>query len=97
MEQRSLIGMIRTRRITGGGPDAAILFANQICIRQLFVAPKSPRDTSLFMQIFGERFSQSVCQRFDHNRAVVVVLTLELFGELISAVNGDRESAKIVP
>ena len=57
IKERSFLGVIGTGWITGGGPDAAIFFADQISIRELFVAPKSPRDASFFMQIFGKRFS----------------------------------------
>src|SRR5215475_11615231 len=88
--------MIRTGWITGSRPDAAIFFPDQIGIRQLFVVPKSPGDASLFMQILSERFSQSVRQRFGHGRAVVVVLALELLGELIGAMNGDCKSTEVI-
>jgi hypothetical protein len=50
-------GVIWTGGIASRGADAAIFFADEISIRQLFVAPKSPRDASFFMQIFGKRFS----------------------------------------
>ena len=65
-------------------------------MRQLFIAPESPRNPCLLMQIFGERFGQSIRQRFGHDCAVVVVLAFEFFGELICAVDGDRKSAEIV-
>ena len=57
IKERSFLGVIGTGWITGGGPDAAIFFADQISIRQLFVAPKSPSDASFFMQIFSKGFS----------------------------------------
>ena len=57
IKERSFLGVIWTGWITGSGPDAAIFFTDQIGIRQLFVAPKSPRDASFFMKIFGKRFS----------------------------------------
>ena len=57
IKERSFLGVIGTGWITGSGPDAAIFFADQISIRQLFVAPKSPSDASFFMKIFGKRFS----------------------------------------
>ena len=57
IKERSFLGVIWTGWITGSGPDAAIFFADQISIRQLFVAPKSPSDASFFMKIFGKRFS----------------------------------------
>ena len=57
IKERSFLGVIGTGWITGSGPDAAIFFADQISIGELFVAPKSPRDASFFMQIFGKRFS----------------------------------------
>jgi len=87
IEERSFLGVIWTRWITGGRPNAAIFFTNQISIGELFVTTKSPRNASFFMQIFGKRFSQSVGQSFGHDRAVVVVLTLELLGKLIRAMD----------
>ena len=56
IKERSFLGVIGTGWITGSGPDAAIFFADQISIRQLFVATKSPRDASFFMKIFSKRF-----------------------------------------
>src|SRR6476661_6666414 len=56
-KERSFIGVIGTRGITGGGTDTAIFFTDQIGIGELLVMPKSPCDASFFMQIFGKRFS----------------------------------------
>src|SRR6476620_1046859 len=55
-KERSFIGVIWTRGITGGGTDTAIFFTDQIGIGELLVMPKSPCDASFFMQIFGKRF-----------------------------------------
>src|SRR5262245_41641421 len=57
IKERSLLGVIRTGRIPGSRTDAPIFFADEISIRQLFVAAKFPRNSSLFMQILGKRFS----------------------------------------
>ena len=57
IKERSFLGVIGTRGITGSGPDAAIFFTEQISIRQLFVALKSLGDASFFMQIFRKGFS----------------------------------------
>ena len=88
--------MIGTGRITGSRPNAAIFFADQIVMRQFFVAPKSPGDPRLLVQIFGKRFRQSIRQRFGHDRVVIVVLTFEFFREFIGAMNRDGKSAEIV-
>ena len=57
IKERSFLGVIWARWITSSGPDAAIFFTDQISMREFFVAPKSPRNSSFFMQIFGKRFS----------------------------------------
>ena len=57
IKDRSFLGVIGTGWLTGGGTDAAIFFTDQISIRQLFVAPKSPSDASFLMQIFSKGFS----------------------------------------
>ena len=57
IKERSFLGVIGTGGITGGGTDTAIFFADEISIRQLFIAPKPPSDASFFVQIFGKRFS----------------------------------------
>src|SRR5437588_12536383 len=56
IEQRSFLGVIGTGGITSSRPNTAILFADEIGMRQLFVASKSPGDASSLMQIFGKRF-----------------------------------------
>ena len=49
------------------------------------------------MQILGARLCETVGERLDHDRAVVVVLGFEPAGELVAAeTGGDRERADVV-
>ena len=88
--------MIGTCRIARRRTNAAIFFTDKIGMRQFFIAPKSPRDPRLLMQIFGKRFREPIRQRFAKNGAVIIVLFLELFGQLICSVNRNRESAQVI-
>src|SRR5438874_13277430 len=77
--------MVRTRRITRGGPDAAIFLANEILIREMLVLSVAPFVTSALVEVFGEGFGDPVCQRFDHDRIVIVMILLELLAKLLHA------------
>ena len=96
IEQRSLLRVIRARGITRRWSDAAIFFAQKIDIRQVFLAPKTPRDPRLFVQVLSKRFRQPVRQRLGQNRVIIIVLGRKLFCQFIRAVNRYRESAKII-
>src|SRR4029450_8947904 len=77
-------------------PDPAIFLADKIDSRQLFIAPKPPRDSGLFMQIFGERFRQAVGERLGQDRVVVIMLMLEFFRELVGAMNRNGKTAEVI-
>ena len=48
------------------------------------------------VRVLGERLGQPVGQRLHHDRLVVVVLRLVPPGELLGAVDGDREPAEVI-
>ena len=77
-------------------PDAAIFLADKIDSRQLFPAAKSPRDSGLFMQIFRERFRQTVGERLGQDRVVVIMLMFEFFREFIGAMNRNGEATEVI-
>src|SRR5580765_4709515 len=41
-EQGALLGVVRTRRIAGRGPDAAVLFGEEIVVRELLLRRVAP-------------------------------------------------------
>ena len=62
IEERALFRVIGDAGYPAGGTNPAIFFADEIFLREFFVAPKSPRDPCLLVEIFRERFRQSVRQ-----------------------------------
>src|SRR5436190_23418994 len=89
--------MIGTRRITGGGSNSAISFANQILRCQIFVAPKSPGLARKFVCIFGERFRQAIRQRFQHDRVIIIVGGFEFCRDFVRAnARGYSEASDVV-
>ena len=96
-EQRPLFRMIRAGRVTRGGSDAAIFLVHQVLRGQVFITPESPGLTRDLVRIFGEGFRQAIGQRFQKDRAVIVVLCSKLFCDLIGTdACGDCESADVV-
>ena len=64
---------------------------------ELFVAAEAPVAAGLGVQVFGERFGQPVGQRLGHDRVVVVVIAVELRGQLVAADAGrDGERAEVI-
>ena len=85
-----------TGRIAGRRTDPAIFFADQIGVRQVFIAAEPPCDSRLFVQILGESFRKPVRQRLGYDCAVIVVIGGKLLSQLVGAVNGHCKSADVV-
>src|SRR4029077_21297486 len=88
--------MIRTGGITGSRPDTAVFFADEVGMRQLFVASEPPGKARLLVQIFGKCFSESICQCFGNDGAVIIMLMLERLRNFICSVNSNGETAEII-
>ena len=88
--------MIGAGRIPRRRADTAIFLADKFDIGQLFIAPETPGDAGLFMQIFRERFCQAVGERFRQDRVVVIMLMFEFFRELVCAVNRNGKATEVV-
>ena len=87
--------MVGAGRIAEGGPDPAEALGDQLLVRQRLVG-RVPLAARPLVQPLGERLGEPVGERLDHDRAVVVVLGLEAIGELVAAVDRDRERADVV-
>src|SRR6476646_8804702 len=95
VEELSLLGVVRTRRITEGRTDPAELLRSQLVGRELLVGlvPRAPHN---LVEVLRERLGEAVGEGLDHDRAVIVVLRLVVSGELVGAVDRDRERADVV-
>ena len=58
--ENRLLRVIGTGGITGSRPDAAIFLVYQICGRQFFQFAKTPFVADAFVEIFGERFGETI-------------------------------------
>src|SRR5436309_15472775 len=74
LPENPLFGVVGAGGIAGGGPDAAILFFDQLFGTQILIPAVAPFFTHALVQVFSERFGESVGQRFSHNGVVVVVV-----------------------
>ena len=83
IEQHPLFGMVRTGRISGRRTNPSILFSDQILVRQLLQLCRTPLLSDSFMEVFGERLGQPVCQRLGHDRIVIVMILIEPAAKLI--------------
>src|SRR5918997_5198925 len=94
-EERLLLAVVGTGGIAVGRPDAAVALGDQLVIREAWalLVPLAP---CLLMEVLGERLCQTVRERLDHDRPVVVVLALVPARELVGAVDRDGESADVV-
>src|SRR5215213_7511367 len=73
--------MVRTSRIAERRPNSAVLFLNQVVVRQILESAVAPFTANTLMQELSKRFRQSIRQCLDHNRVVIVVLRFELMRE----------------
>ena len=96
-EQRAFLGVVGLRGVARRGANAIVALADQVGNLELLVWRVAPvRAARIGVEFFGERLSQSVRQRFDQNRVVIVMLEFKLSGEFFSAVNANRERADVI-
>src|SRR6476620_10956255 len=89
--------MIRTRRVTRSGPDAAILFLDEFSVAQAFIATIAPFITHSLVQAFGEGLCQPVGDGLRHDRVVIVIICLEPVAELSQTYTaGYGEGADVI-
>src|SRR5580765_384452 len=81
-EQLRLLAVVRAGGIPERGTDAAEALGNQLFRRELraLLVPGAARD---LVQVLRERLGETVGERLDHDRVVVVVLRGEAGGELV--------------
>jgi diadenylate cyclase len=95
--ERTLLRVIRARRIARSRPDPAILFVNEIFLAQTFIAAVTPFAPHALVQVFSERFSQPVFEGFRHDGVVVVMLGPEPIAQLFQPdPAGHGESSDVV-
>src|SRR5918993_5369162 len=72
VEEPPLLGVVGARRVAERRADAAVALLDQLLARRLRVGlvPLAPRPQ---MEPLGERLGETVRERLDHDRAVVVV------------------------
>src|SRR5450631_4561553 len=62
-EERALFRMIGGRRVPRRGANPAVLFPEQLFLREFFVAPEAPGHTRFAVKKFSERLRESVRKR----------------------------------
>jgi hypothetical protein len=86
--------MVGAGRVAGGRPDAAVVLADQRRASSVFVAGVAPVIAAhLRVQPLGTGFGEAVGDRFQDDRAVIVVGGGEL-GELGSSIPKPAPTAK---
>ena len=90
--------MIRLRRITGRGADAAIFFLDQFATRGGFVGRVAPEFLAYaLVHALRKSFGETIRQCLDHDRRIIVVRVLEAIGDHVLAdAGGDDEGADVV-
>src|SRR5687768_6679823 len=85
--------MVGLRRIAGRRADALVLFVDQTIAREVLARGVAPELLAhAFVHALGESFRDAVGQRFDHDRAIIVVGALEPLGDayLLDAGGNDE-------
>ena len=88
IEERALLTVVRTGRIPKRRTDAAISLGDEVVGREAFLSPVPPLAPRARVQVFGERFGESIRKRLDHDRVVVVEVAFERPHELGHTVAG---------
>ena len=90
--------MVRARRVSRRGPDAAVGLSDQVLVGELLlwrIRPELP--ARALVHVLRERLGQPVGERLEHDCAVVVVRFLESLDMLVDAdAGGDGERADVV-
>ena len=77
LPDRAFLGVVGAGRIAGRGPNAAILFGDQVFLGEVLGRAISPVAAGALVQELGERLGQPIGERLDHDGVVIVVLCLE--------------------
>jgi len=83
--------MVRTGRIAWRRADSSVLFVDQLLATQLLLDPIAPIESSLLVKQFRKRLCKPVCNRFDHDRRIVVVFAFKLLGYFIGAMSSRHD------
>src|SRR5262245_40064185 len=68
LPQFRLLGVIRARRITWRGTNAAILLADELLIRQRLARRIAPKlATHAFVEVLGTGFGKTIRERLQHD------------------------------
>ena len=96
-EQSALGRVVRARRVAERRANAAVLLREDVLARQVLRHAIAEVFASLVVQVLRRGLGEAVGEGLGHDRVVVVVLPLELAGELVGAVpGGDDERAEVV-
>src|SRR5690606_25055233 len=89
--------MVRTGGVAWCRANAAILFLNQLFIREGFSRLIAAVFTSHFlMQVFSECFCQSISERLQENSVIIVQLLFKSFQMWFNTLDGNGECSNIV-
>src|SRR2546423_2296600 len=78
-----LLSVIRTGRVTGGRPNAAIFLPDQLLIAEIFRFAVAPLLARSFVQAFSKGLGEAVSQGFGHDRIIVVMILLEAGAQFV--------------
>src|SRR5688500_11562239 len=97
LPENLLFRVVRASWVAGSRTNAAVTFADQVLVAQIFRLPVSQIFPCLLVETLGERFRQTVGNRFGHDRAVVIMVALEFLADFLSPLPGrDREYAEVI-
>ncbi|CAM2147891.1 NAD-specific glutamate dehydrogenase [Paraburkholderia tropica] len=98
VEHVALDEVVRAGRIAGRRTDARVLLGDQRVVVERLARRIAPQVAAhACVHRLGERFRETVGERLEHDRAVVVVILLELrFLHVHANARGDREHADVV-
>jgi hypothetical protein len=81
-KERGLFRVVGAGGIAGRGTDAAVFFADDVLHLQVLGAAVAAEFAGALVHQFGERLGETVAEGLGHDGGVVVVLRLELGGEV---------------
>src|SRR5690606_8701469 len=86
---REFFGVIRLCRVSRCRADTSVLLPDQLFVAEVFRFGITPEFLAhLFMQQFSERFSEPVCQSFQHNSAIIVMIFFKTSHMFVDANTG---------
>ena len=84
LPNRLLFGVVGLGGISGGWANAAVAFANQVFVGEIFRSSEAPELARLSMQALGKRLRKAVAQSLGHDGEVVVVAAFESRRDLMN-------------